>query len=142
MHARVGAVYDVNQSTVINLDVVRLDDEVADLDGRLARGNCDIRAADICVGRRGGNVVRYFLRAQRIPNVDCPHSGVEPRDESQFPVVNVGEIFAAGMGTETTAAVAEITALLVDLIIRNDRRKGLVPGGPGCDVDKVNELAV
>src|SRR5262245_33809423 len=142
MHTRVGAVYDVNQSTVINLDVVRLDDEVADLDGRLARGNCDIRAADISVSRRCGNVVRYLLGAERIPHVDRPHPCVEPRDKGQFPVINVGEVFAAGVGAEATAAVAEITALLVDLVIGNDRRKGLVPGGAGCDVDKVNELAV
>src|SRR5262245_35048636 len=142
MHTRVGAVYDVNQPTVINLDVVGLDNKVTDLDGRLARGNRDVRAADIGVGSCGGNVVRYFLRAKRIPNVDSPHPCVEPRNKSQFPVINVREIFAAGMSTEATAAVAEVTALLVDLVIGNDRRKGLVPRGPGCDVHKVNELAV
>src|SRR5262245_30464796 len=142
MHTRVGAVYDVTQSTVINLDVVRLDDEVADLDGRLTRGDCDIRAADIGVGRCCRNVVRYFLWAKCIPNVDRPHPCVEPRDKGQFPVVNVGEVFAAGVGAEATAAVAEISAGLIDLVIGDDRRKALVSGGPGRNVDKVNQLAI
>src|SRR5262245_11132027 len=142
MHTRVGAVDDVNQPTIINLDIVGLNDEIADLHGRLARGNRDIRAADISVRRCGGNVVRYFFWDKWIPHVDRPNPCVEPRDKGQFSVVNVGEVFAAGVGAEATAAVAEVTALLVDLVIGNDRRKGLVSGRPGCDVDKVNELAV
>src|SRR4030095_15634132 len=142
MHARVGAVYDINQPTIINLDVVGLDRKVADLHGRLARGDRDIRAPDIGVGRRGRNVVRYLLGAERIPDVDRPHPCVEPRDKGQFPVVNLGEIFAASVGAEATAAVAEVTALLIDLVIRDDRRKGLFSGGPGRHVYKVNELAV
>src|SRR4030095_13345500 len=142
MHPAVGAVYDINQPTIINLDVVGLDPEVADLHGGLTRSDRDIRAPDVGIGRRRGNIMRYLLGAERIPDVDRPLPCVEPGDEGKFPVVNVGEIFAAGMGAEATAAVAEVTAVLTDLVIGDDRRFGLVPGGPGRDVYKVNELAV
>src|SRR5215510_14832401 len=46
------------------------------------------------------------------------------------------------MGAKATAPVAEVTAVLIDLIIRDDRRLGLVPGGSGSDVYKINELAI
>ena len=142
MHPRVGTVYDVNKTTLVNLDVVGLDGEVADLHGRLARGDCNIRAPDVGVGGRRGNVVRYFPGAKRISYVDRPHPCVEPRYEDQLPVEEIGEIFAAGVGTEAAAAVAEVTAVLTDLVIGDDRRFGFVPGGPGRDVYKINELAV
>ena len=58
MHPRISTVHDVNVSALINLDVVGLDDEVADLHGRLARGDCNIRAADVGVGGRRRNIVR------------------------------------------------------------------------------------
>lgn len=122
MHPRVGAVYDINIPALIDLDVVGLDGEIADLHGRLARGDCDIRAADVGVSRRGRNVVCYLFWAERIPDIDCPHPGVEPRDEGQLSVEEVSEIFTARMSSKATTAVAEVTAVFVDLVIGDDRR--------------------
>src|SRR5262245_57159226 len=117
MHSRVGAVYNVNQSTIIHIDVVSLNSEVADLHGRLARSNRNRRTADVGVSCRRGDIIPYLLGEERIPDVDRAHPCVEPGDKDQFPVINVGEILAASMGAEATAPVAEVTAVLIDLII-------------------------
>lgn len=142
MHPGVGAIYDVDVSALIDLDIVGLDGEVADLHRRLARGNCNVRAADIRIGGRGWNVIAYLLRAEWISYIDRPHSCIEPRYKDQLSVEKIGEIFAAGVSAEATTPVAEVTTVLIDLVVGDDGRFGLVTRGPGCDIYKVDELAV
>src|SRR5262245_44790921 len=139
MHTRVGAVYDVNKPAIIHINVVSLNSEVADLHGRLARSDRNRRTAHVGVSRRRRDIIAYLLGEERIPDVDRAYPCVEPRDKDQFPVINVGEILATSMGAEATTPVAEVTAVLIDLIIRDDRRLGLVPGGSGSDVYKINK---
>ena len=126
MHPGVGAIYDVDVSALIDLDIIGLDGEVADLHRRLARGNCDIRAPDIGIGGRRWNVISNLFGAEWISYIDRPHPCIEPRDEDQLSVEKIGEIFTAGMSAKATTAVAEVTAVLIHLVIGDDRRFGLV----------------
>src|SRR5687767_3444087 len=112
MHPGVGAVHDVDETALINFNVVGLNHEVTDLLGRLSRGDRDIRAPHVGLRRGRGNVVSCLLRLKRLSDVDRSYARVEPGHEYQFPVEKLGEIFAAGVGAEATASVAEVTAVL------------------------------
>src|SRR5262249_28366112 len=75
MHPRVRAVHDVYEPTAIELDVVRLDDELTDF------LSTDRRASHVRVlgGRR--DVESHFLRAERLADVDGANASVEPRHQ-------------------------------------------------------------
>src|SRR5437867_1045820 len=104
VHAGIGAVDDVNVAAIVDLNVVRLDRDLA----ALLRARTD--AALVGFVGNSGNVIADFLRLQWITHVQSAHAGIEVGDKENAPVVNGRHVFIRRVGSETAAALAEIAA--------------------------------
>ena len=121
VHAATRPVDDVNVAPVVDLDVVRLDDELA-----------AIREG---IGVRGRDEVADFLRRVRLTDVDRPHARVEPRNEHDLLVEGRVDVLVRGVGAEPAAPATEVSARLGDLVASDGERSALVG-----DVEDVHEL--
>src|ERR1700678_4280473 len=86
VHARAPSVDDVEQTTLINADIVGLDwfGTVGD----------------------SGNEAAYLLRAKRIADIDRPQSGIEVSNEDLVgPWSFVGDVFQDIMGAEPSSTI-------------------------------------
>src|SRR5438552_14427507 len=104
VHAGIGAIADVNVAAIVDLNIVRLDRDLA----ALLRARTDAPLVGF-VGN-GGNVIADFLRLQWIAHVQSAHAGIEVGDKENAPGSNGGHVFIRRVGSETAAAVAEIAA--------------------------------
>src|SRR5207249_12175703 len=82
VHARVGAVHDVDVAAVVDLAVVRLNGNLAALVG--ARSDTPL----VRITGDGRNVVPDFPRIERIEDVERAHAGIEVRNEEHALVVD------------------------------------------------------
>src|SRR5439155_1460389 len=113
---------------VLDVDVVGLD---RNLTGRRV---VVIAAPRVRVGRGGRDVERDLHRIEGIANIDSPHTGVEPREEHDAPVVDRREVLAARVGPEAAAHLTELLRGLRHLVVGNVERLRL--GGDVSDVDE------
>src|SRR6059036_96853 len=131
VHARVGPVDDDDVPPVVDVDVVGLDRDLA------GRRVVVIAAPHVRVGRGGRDVERDLHRIEGIANIDSPHTGVEPREKHDAPVVDRREVLAARVGPEAAAHLTELLRGLRHLVVGNVERLRL-----GGDVSDVDELPV
>src|SRR4030095_10763443 len=82
VHAGICAIDDVDVSTIVDLDVVRLNRNLAALVAAFPD------AAAVGVLRRRRDVVANLLDVERIANVERSHTGVEEGDKEHAPLVD------------------------------------------------------
>ena len=101
MHAGVGPIYDVDESPIVNLDVVGLDDSFT-LDPILGFLTLGLRFLGGCGDKEG-----HLPGVEGVSNVHGPDPGVEVGHKHHSPIIDGGEGFVGGMGSETAAPLAE-----------------------------------
>src|SRR4030095_16860681 len=104
VHAGICAIDDVDVAAIVDLDVVRLDRNLAALVAALPD------AATVGIFCRRRDVIADLLDVERIANVQRTHTGVEEGDEEHPTVVDGRETFLRGMRAKTAAAAAEVAA--------------------------------
>src|SRR5262245_55023999 len=100
VHAGVGAVDDEDVPAVVDIDVVRLDGDLAGVD---APGR---NTPLIGVAGGGGNVEGDLRRIERVADVHGPDPGVEPGEEHYALVVDRGQVLTARVRPKASAALA------------------------------------